>query len=206
MLAQQKTKSKALAPSRPIIKEPDFELVSDAIVAQAARILGPLDGQRILICAGKGNTAAVGLAAAVKLMRDGVRPQILLAREKDNLVEDALLYLKQAEIVRVPIRQWAPSLPNSVFSDQDLIIDALLGANTKGNPRYPLDQIINGINDSRTPVLAIDTPSGLNPKTGKPGQPTVVSMVTLQVSTPTKNLLNKAGALFVGKVVQINHE
>lgn len=181
----------------------DFEKVSDAIVHQAVQILGPLDAQRILICVGKGQTAAAGLSAAIKLIRDGARPQILLSFDPDDLTEDGRLFLKQAEVVRVPIRQWNPNLPISVYGEQDLILDALLGANTKGDPRYPLDQVIKSINDSRTPVLCLDVPSGLDPKSGKPGKPTVVGMVTLQISVPTKSLLNKNGALFVGKVVEL---
>ncbi len=184
----------------------DLELIGDTIVAQAAHILGPLDGQRILIAAGKGMTAALGLLAAVKLVSDGARPKILLGYEPDDLIEDAQFYLKQAKIIRIPLLQWTSHLPAGLYSSQDLIIDALLGASTKGSPRYPIDQIIGAINSSRVPVLSLDVPSGLDPKTGKPGKPTVVSLVTLQMSVPTERLLDKSGALFVGKVVKINHK
>ena len=181
----------------------NYEKVSDAIVGQAARILGPLDGQRILICAGKGGTGAAGLAAAPKLLQEGVRLSILLAQQPDDCIEDGRLFLKQAETLRVPIRQWSQNLPEGTYR-QDLLIDALLGAHTDGAPRFPLDQIIVSMNDSRTPVLCLDVPSGLDPQTGKPGKPTVVGMVTLQVSVSTKKLLDKAGALYVGKVVPVS--
>lgn len=182
----------------------DFEFVSDAIVRQAVQILGPLDGQKILVCVGKGKTGAVALAAAAKLIRDGARPEILLAETPDELNEDGKLFLKQVDTLRIPVRQWSPNLPATTYDEQDLLIDALLGSNTKGDPRYPLDQIISSMNGSRVPALALDVPSGLDPATGKPGKPTVVAMVTLQISIPTEKLLDKAGALFVGKVVPVS--
>lgn len=181
----------------------NYDFVSDTIVRQAAEILGRLNGQRILVCAGKGNTGAVGIAAAAKLILDGARPQILLAETPDDLGEDAKLFLKQAEILRIPIQQWTANLPGSVYRQQDLVVDALLGAATLGDPRYTISQIITAINDSRVPVLALDVPSGLDPKTGRPGSPTVVAMVTLQITVPTKNLLNQENALYVGRVVSL---
>jgi NAD(P)H-hydrate epimerase len=181
---------------------PNRESTSEAVIGQAARILGPLDGQKILVCVGRGKTGSLGLAAAVKLKAHGARPSILLAYPPDDLLEESRLRLTRAEALHIPITVWSPQLPYSTFR-QDLLVDALLGAKTKGDPKYPLDQIIVAINDSRTPVLALDLPSGLNPLTGEPGRPTVVAMVTLPIVVPRTKLLNKKGALFIGKLVSV---
>ncbi len=55
----------------------------------------------------------------------------------------------------------------SKISSYDLIIDGLFGAGLSRDIQEPLAAIIEEINHSKTPVLAIDVPSGLNGDSGQ---------------------------------------
>ena len=57
-------------------------------------------------------------------------------------------------------------LPNKL-RNAAWIIDALLGTGARGEPRPPFDAVIDAVNNSGVPVLAVDLPSGLDCDTGK---------------------------------------
>lgn len=50
--------------------------------------------------------------------------------------------------------------------DVDLIIDGLLGTGLSSAPRSPYDALIEAVNRSRAPVIALDIPSGLQAESG----------------------------------------
>ena len=53
------------------------------------------------------------------------------------------------------------------------IVDALLGTGAQGEPRPPLDAVIDQLNAAAVPILAIDLPSGLDCDTGEPAGHTI---------------------------------
>ena len=53
-----------------------------------------------------------------------------------------------------------------LFNNSDVIVDALLGIGLQGEVRDDLLSIIEALNVLATPVLAVDTPSGLDVDTG----------------------------------------
>jgi len=50
---------------------------------------------------------------------------------------------------------------------RDMIIDAMLGTGLKGPLREPFSSVVRLINESGTPVVSVDAPTGLNPSTGE---------------------------------------
>ena len=54
-----------------------------------------------------------------------------------------------------------------------LIIDAMLGTGARNDPHGLCAMAIEAINESRVPVIAVDTPSGLDNDTGVPGNPCI---------------------------------
>lgn len=55
----------------------------------------------------------------------------------------------------------------SELDEADLIIDGIFGAGLNRPIDHPLNQIIDCVNQTKTPVLSIDIPSGLNGDTGQ---------------------------------------
>ncbi len=81
-----------------------------------------------------------------------------------------------------------------------LIVDGLFGIGLN----RPLDNrwvaLINRINESRTPVLAVDVPSGLNAESGQTEGAAIEASVTLTLGAPKRGLLEPAAGPHVGRL------
>jgi hydroxyethylthiazole kinase-like uncharacterized protein yjeF len=83
----------------------------------------------------------------------------------------------------------------------ELVIDALLGTGTKGPPRDDVAAVIERINDSGAPVLAVDIPSGVNTSTGEVEGAAVRADVTVTIHGPKVGLAVGPGCFLAGDVV-----
>lgn len=124
----------------------------------------------VLICCGKGNNAGDGFVLARHLDIRGLATGVLLFADPAELRGDAeanwAILAKTdvpIDILRSPndLEHVADSLAGA-----DWIVDALLGTGARGDPRPPLDQVIDAMNRVAAHKLAIDLPSGLDCDTG----------------------------------------
>jgi NAD(P)H-hydrate epimerase len=88
----------------------------------------------------------------------------------------------------------------SRFQAGSLVVDALLGTGTTGEPRYPLNLAIDAINATRKSTIAIDLPSGLDAATGIPAQTTVRASHTLTFVAEKTGFANLAAKEYLGMV------
>ena len=148
----------------------------------------------VSILVGKGNNGGGGLCAARHLRNRDVNVSILLAQRDGNRksVEHHLVTLQEMD---VPIHFWEG---DHIIGSRDVIIDALLGYNIKGDPREPLDEMINWANSLGNPIISLDIPSGLNPDSGEPGDPCIKASVTLTLALPKKGFLAPEAKDFLG--------
>jgi ADP-dependent NAD(P)H-hydrate dehydratase / NAD(P)H-hydrate epimerase len=116
-------------------------------------------GTKLVVVAGPGNNGGDGFVAARLLAEQGFRMRLLLVGSRDRLKGDA------AEAAR----RWPQAVEE--FKPEKLIgagvvIDALFGTGLdralEGEPR----RVIEAINASGAPVLAVDLPSGINGSSG----------------------------------------
>ena len=146
----------------------DFGVSVDQMMQQAGRslhdfVVGELpDVKKVLVLAGKGNNGGDALVAGKMLSESGL---IVMDLQVSSVISD-----------RVDLSWY------------DLIIDGLFGFSLKGNPRPPMDKIIEQINCSGVPVLSVDVPSGMEVYTGKIMKPTVKATFTLALGMPKKGL------------------
>jgi NAD(P)H-hydrate epimerase len=82
-----------------------------------------------------------------------------------------------------------------------VIVDALLGTGLSGEVRSPFMLAINAINQSYTPVLAVDSPSGLNVDTGMPCGLAVIADATITFIGMKQGLLTGEAADYCGRIV-----
>lgn len=149
--------------------------VGQIVAERALRLTSPED--RILILAGKGHNGDDARCAQPHLVGRKVRLLTISdpAAELEHLV--ALLKRKPA-----------------------LIIDGLFGIGLN----RPLDggwiEIIEKINSSGLPVLAVDVPSGLNADTGDTEGMALYASVTLTLGAPKRGLLKSTSYPFVGRL------
>jgi NAD(P)H-hydrate epimerase len=98
-----------------------------------------------------------------------------------------------AEILRAQGRELVDERP-------DVMIDALLGTGLKGEPREETSQLIERINASGVPVLAVDIPSGVNASTGEVAGPAVKADVTVTMHGQKVGLAVAPGRFHAGEV------
>jgi NAD(P)H-hydrate epimerase len=84
----------------------------------------------------------------------------------------------------------------------DLVVDALIGYSLRGDPVGAAAQLITWANGQAAPVLALDTPSGLDLTTGTAGAPTVGATATLTLALPKVGLLDapSTGDLYLADI------
>ena len=140
------------------------------------------------VCCGPGNNGGDGLVAAVHLLQAGRRVRAVLLGDADRLPPDAAHALQLAREAGVPIDT---TLPTRL--DAGLLIDALLGMGARGLDDGVLADAARSINAGRSPVLAVDLPSGLDGDTGH-----VAGRVAVH-ATHTLSLLSLKPGLFTGR-------
>ena len=165
----------------------------------ALGIAGP-----VVICCGKGNNAGDGFVLARHLDLRGHEPRVLLWAEPSELTGDAAVNYQILEKTDVPIEVFADA-HDSDRLDKKLagaawIVDALLGTGARGEPRPPLDRVIDQLNASPARKLAVDLPSGLDCDTGQPAQHTVRADHTCTFATAKFGFFVPGAEQYTGKL------
>ncbi len=99
-----------------------------------------------------------------------------------------------AEILRAQGRELVDERP-------DVVIDALLGTGLRGEPREETARLIEQINGSGAPVLAVDIPSGVNASTGEVAGAAIQADITVTMHGPKVGLAVAPGRFLAGGVV-----
>ncbi len=123
---------------------------------------------RVMVLCGKGNNGGDGLVAARLLAGEGVGVRVLLAGRQGDVRGDAagaLAALKEAtsdEIVEELSDELAGHAEalQELLSEADLILDALVGTGFKPPLRGSAAALRDAVASLRTPVVAVDLPSG----------------------------------------------
>jgi hydroxyethylthiazole kinase-like uncharacterized protein yjeF len=161
---------------------------------------GELAGKHIFICCGKGNNGGDGLALARLLKEKAVEVTVILAFERGDLQGLAAQNLELAVRFDVKLRQWS-ELPPGGLEAADIIVDALLGTGTVGKPKDPLASIIQAVNHSGKPVVAVDIPSGVAVDSGQAGDTVIKAVLTVTFGLPKPGLLCYPGAEYAGELI-----
>ena len=162
--------------------------VADAVVRQSSRS-GPL----VNVVAGPGNNGADGLVCARVLAERGYRVRLLLHGDRDRLRGDA---------AEASARWTGPVEPagTAALADADIIVDALFGAGLDRAAEGPAKAMIEAINASGVPVVAVDLPSGINGTTGAMMGEAVRATATVTFFRKKPGHLLLPGRLHCGRV------
>lgn len=158
----------------------------------------------VVICCGKGNNAGDGFVIARHLDLRGHRVRVLLWAEISELSGDAAANFRILQKTDVPIeifgnRHDATRL-ELFLKDAAWIADGLLGTGARGEPRPPLDAVIDQLNAATAPKLAIDLPSGLDCDTGEAASHTIRAVETCTFVTAKPGFLVPAALPYVGRL------
>ncbi|MGD0438107.1 MAG: NAD(P)H-hydrate dehydratase [Bryobacteraceae bacterium] len=127
-------------------------------VANAAANAWP-SRRKIAVVAGPGNNGGDGFVAARLLKAGGCDVRLLLVGDRSKLKGDA------AEAARLWDGDFEVASAEAL-AGADVIIDALFGAGLDRPVAGPARTMIEAINRSGVPVLAVDLPSGVNGTSG----------------------------------------
>ncbi len=137
-------------------------------VARAAReVAGGSYGRRAVVVCGKGNNGGDGLVAARHLGRWGMRTTVLLLERSSELREPAATNARRLDEVRgIRVMPFEERALVRELARADVAVDAIFGTGFRGMPEDEWAAAIASLNGSGVPVVAVDTPSGVNGATG----------------------------------------
>jgi NAD(P)H-hydrate epimerase len=193
---------------------PGTDLMARACRALADEVLFLMEHRRgsVLICAGPGNNGGDGFGLALHLQQSGVPVDVWVAAGRERVTGDARVFLEAAEGSGVSIHfrpdaaEW--SHPPLFCPPYALLVDALLGTGSRSAPEGVLAAAILALKtlSSQAPLFAVDLPSGLNPDTGLPFDPTLCLQAdfTLTLAAAKLGFSHDASAEWTGSVTVLD--
>ncbi len=189
-------------------KIPGLELMEKAGLGSALSgkkmLDGKVKGKKVIVFCGKGNNGGDGFVVGRYLSKWGAKVEFYLLGKKEEIKGDALANLKKAVSLKLPIKQVSREKELPVELKADLIVDAIFGTGFKGKVTGLEEKAVQLINSSRTKVLSIDTPSGLDVDTGSVDGECVKANVTPTMGLPKVGQFFFPGKSYCGKVEVID--
>jgi ADP-dependent NAD(P)H-hydrate dehydratase / NAD(P)H-hydrate epimerase len=179
---------------------PGGVLMERAGVAMARVALEAYAPGRALIVAGGGNNGGDGFVIARELHRAGVEVTVLAT--KDGYEGDPKTNLGILRNLNIGLVE--PDDLEAGLGRTDLVVDALLGTGFSGEVREKEARLIEKINESTAPVLAVDVPSGVDGATGEVQGTAVRADVTVCAHAAKVGCVVSPGREHAGEVVAVD--
>lgn len=130
----------------------------------------PLAGMKILILTGPGNNGGDGLVIARLLLEQGARPRVLSLAPLDGLKAGAATNLALLRRLPIPVftclHKADLPLAARLVAKSGALVDAIFGIGPGRELVGVFAAVVELINGSGLPVVAVDIPSGLDADTG----------------------------------------
>jgi hydroxyethylthiazole kinase-like uncharacterized protein yjeF len=179
---------------------PGGVLMERAGVAMARVALEAYAPGRALIVAGGGNNGGDGFVIARELHRAGVEVAVLAT--KDGYEGDPKTNLGILRNMNIGLV--GPDELEAELGRADLVVDALLGTGFSGEVREKEARLIEKMNESTAPVLAVDVPSGVDGATGEVQGTAVRADVTVCAHAAKVGCVVSPGREHAGEVVAVD--
>jgi NAD(P)H-hydrate epimerase len=150
---------------------PKQSLMESAGRCLAYRIIHLSKPCKVAIFAGTGGNGGDGFVAARYLANKGFEVEVFLLGHPSKIKTDetrknweVLQKIGNSDLLQISTLEDSSELQPPMV---DIVIDALLGTGTQGKLREPITSAVDIINESKGVKIAVDTPTGLDPLTGK---------------------------------------
>ena len=161
-------------------------------------------GGPVVVCCGRGNNGGDGFVVARHLDLRGYPVRVLVWADPDRLSGDAAANFRILRKTEVAIDCFAaahdPARLEEALTGAAWVVDALLGTGARGEPRAPLDAVIDQLNAAEAPKLAVDLPSGLDGDTGQAARHTVRAAHTCTFVAPKPGFFQPGAEQYTGQV------
>jgi hydroxyethylthiazole kinase-like uncharacterized protein yjeF len=151
------------------------------------------DGAVAVVC-GKGNNGGDGFVAARVLRDAGREVAVLLVGSADDVKGDA-----RTNLERLPGASAQP-FSGAALDDAAVVVDALLGTGSSGEPRDDIADAVRAIEAAEAPVVAADIPTGVDASTGEVAGLAVSAVATATFHAAKPGLWISPGKVHVGDV------
>ncbi len=181
-----------------------MENAGRATVEAIRRWRGHLSGQEAVIVAGPGNNGGDGLVIARLLHQAGCRVTIYALVTPSTWEGDAAInwHLVQKMSLRIVEAGKDPEvdLCQRGFAQADFLVDAIFGTGLSRPVGGHYATVINLMNLSGRPIVAVDIPSGLDSDNGQPQAVCVRAGLTVTYTLPKPGQVILPGADYVGRL------
>jgi len=167
-------------------------------------LLGGVCSRKIIILVGRGNNGGDGLVVARHLLNGGAQVDVFMCADASQLSGDArtnyeILVRMSGSIY--PLQQEA-DLHNFIMSlmKTDMVVDAVYGIGFRGSLGEFEAQLAKLVNQSKSLVLAVDIPSGLEADTGRVNGEVFKADHTVTFALPKLGMILGKGREYVGQL------
>ena len=161
-------------------------------------------GLNVVVCCSKGNNGGDGLVAARYLQQAGCAVKVFILPPKETgYTELVVRNLQAAKDAGVPVLMTEKDGLDAMAADfaaADVLMDALLGVSSIGKPLGPVHRVIQLMNKSGRPIVAVDLPSGLSPDTGHHSGVFIIAKLTLTLGFAKTGLMAAHAQPNTGKI------
>jgi NAD(P)H-hydrate epimerase len=151
-----------------------MENAARGAVDRAEQLFGDVRGQWIVLLCGKGNNGGDGFAIARHLVNRGAEVDVLTLAPDSASTGDAKTNLaiirameKETSRLRIKLLSSSALLSDMLHRRPAWVADAMLGTGLTSPIKGEIAEIIEVMNSSPIPVLAIDIPTGISSDTGE---------------------------------------
>lgn len=174
------------------------------VVDLIRRVMGEVRGKVVTIFIGKGNNGGDGLVIARHLLNMGAEVKVLSIVNVGEINGDAAANLniwRKMEQKTYSVHQGdGINIVKLALMKTDLIVDAIYGTGFHGKMREGVGRVIEVINNSGKPIVAVDIPSGLEAGTGRVNGPCIRAHHTVTFGLPKLGLYLEPGADHAGEI------
>ncbi len=174
---------------------PSLVLMERASLAVVEELKKSFCMKKILILCGVGNNGGDGMAVARILHGKGYDVAIYLTGKKESFTKEARTQWDICENYGVPV------VNNLNFNEYTTIVDAVFGVGLSREIQGSYQELIEKVNTSGIPVLAVDVPSGIHGSTGKILGVGIRAKKTVTFAYGKLGLYLEPGASYAGDVI-----
>ncbi len=177
---------------------PGYTLMNRAGVAvfEAARARFT-SARRWLVLCGAGNNAGDGYVIARLARQAGLKVTVCALTAPDTLAGDAALAAADWSACGGEVNSW----PMESGFAADLIVDALLGTGLDRDVTGGYREVVDWVNDSAGPVVAVDIPSGLHADSGRVMGTAIQAALTVSFIGQKRGLFTGDGPDYAGELL-----
>ena len=163
-----------------------------------------LINKKVAVFSGKGSNGGDGFVIARHLFNRGVQVKVYLLTDGDSLLGDAKTNFEIVKHLGINILEFKGECLIDLIRDEirdcDLIIDAIFGTGLNSEVKGLFRDVIEVLNQTDIPMVAVDIPSGLDADTGKVLGNCIKADLTITFAHPKVGLLIPEGTEYVGEL------